>query len=1481
MGQHQPSFSGNQVIDGFIGYALPDWLRNASPGQINGLRDQLAAHRLTEQALQASLANLQAPQAFAQPLLEASLQALTTSKIDLSRLHWRERWRTFSLPGNRAYQEHETQVPALERLLQNFHVDASSEPGSGLVHPSATGRLLALAPAQIGAACRTLDVGQRYQTHLDSMLNDDLRVLLARDKRQRLGLSVELDALDGRIASADAQMLRHLVAGKPLRHAGHHTARSWQLSLMGCLVDDALVWSLEDEPLPLGSIPYVRVKGVILYMTDQPIRRFASWEALGQALADDLSQADFHAGFCLRIALHDRARFLQTLGTRLQDPLPDLEPTGLEMSAGVFEGLACRQMERMREDARFVLVPVSQLDQHEHRRRIQSLEQVGLGLLQLAGLFVPVINTVLLAQFIGQTLLDVFEGAHDWARGHQHEALEHLLGVAENLAINAVLAGGVNVVARGFARSGFVEALVPVDTNNGARLWHHDLSLYRVQALPAAATLAENGLYTDGARHWWRHAGDYHEVVQARATDAWQLKRNDGRTGFGPPLHSNGDRAWRLAWHRPQEWPGRQRLLEHLWPEAETFDAQGLAKALDILGFDEAFLRGLVVEQRAMPVLLRDLLQGFTADARINRFFDELAQGAASDNQLWRFCVEQLQASPWSEAEQQEAVEGATAVLRQAMMKHLANSPGATHPQLAVLKRTFPGLPDNYALDLLERCGFHELERMRTQGKLTLRVAEQARATLLDARLGRLLQGLLLVNRYSDELPELVFALLRRHAAWPTQVNFEVRKGADTGALLARLYPQDPLHPSKVMVHGRSGFSVYENGRECEALVESPYGLLETLLAFLPGSHKQRLGWDGPGALGRMRADLLAWLPDTRPALSALVGMREVKPRVQPGRRLPDGRYGYLLSGGHRVQAPALETLRNRLRALYPGFNDAMIERYLVLLGHNPEQAFVALLREEDSYRQLDLSLRDWSERGASAGQQASRRLVADELRRCWQLQGDRGVAQIDGTPGRRLSLIGIPVEELPGLPAVVDFSHVTELVLVNLRLPTLPVLFLSRFHQLVRLNLSNNLMTALPSGLPRLTLLRELVLSRNRLRLDAPAGDVLSGLTQLRVLQLDFNPLTSLPITFERLPRLRELGLRNTGLNHVPQGLLQAASLEHVDLRDNRITEVSAAIRESPLGMGAGLALQGNPVLEPEPNGDLTGNGDADLLARDRWLLNVAAADRAAKAARWQRLQEERNSDAFFVLLEDLLSTSDYRLVREDLERRVWSLIDDMYAHGALREALFDLAAEPRTCVDRVIACFSRLEVQAVVQSTLRGLGAGDGRQARLILGRRLFRLQYLEDHAVREMRRRVGAGQDVDEVEVSLAYRIGLAAQLELPGQPSTMQFEAVAGVSAADLQVARDAVTRAEAGDALITFLAGRDFWLEHLRAIDEQAFLSVEAPFEQRQDALFEQKQQMSSGAWKAALDELARLREQALQDLAMRLTREALEGGAST
>ncbi|XDR18722.1 NEL-type E3 ubiquitin ligase domain-containing protein [Pseudomonas putida] len=167
--------------------------------------------------------------------------------------------------------------------------------------------------------------------------------------------------------------------------------------------------------------------------------------------------------------------------------------------------------------------------------------------------------------------------------------------------------------------------------------------------------------------------------------------------------------------------------------------------------------------------------------------------------------------------------------------------------------------------------------------------------------------------------------------------------------------------------------------------------------------------------------------------------------------------------------------------------------------------------------------------------------------------------------------------------------------------------------------------------------------------------------------------------------------------------------------------------------------------------------------------------------------------------------------------------------------------------------------------------------RDARLLLARRLFRLDRVEAFARQDFQSRsqLANAEDVDEVEVSLAYRVGLSVRLDLIGQPRTMQFRAIAGVSRSDLDRVYQAVQEAEASDELALFISQRDFWLPVLRAQRAEDFAALEEQFDTQLQALDERKETLGSAAYVQQANQIGKDREVALNALALRLTREAL------
>lgn len=431
--------------DDFLSEVLPDWLRRASAAQVMALRDAYKAHLRSQAEVSAVFRRLEPVDTFARRLLAEAFYQEQSVLLDLDSANWREQRRRFKvetgkLPTDESYF---VKVPALQRLMQNFASGESFYMETALVYPPIPGtdvpeRIALGDAAQIVSVCRRTDVGARYQEHLAQLFTPAFQQSLANSLRQALALQLEIAATRGLLPPAEAQIVRDVVAGRAGTLQNGRTVRCGPLQVLGCTLHAALV-------VELGSDDQRHAGSVLLVLSDDAhaaLRHLVSWRVINFQLVEMFKDPARCAALVQRISLRERAGFLTTLAKRLADEDPDLEPTFANLPQGQFEGLALQQLERIREDARFLAVPTADADSRQALEREQSLASAGLALLNLAGLFVPAIGALLLADMVTHTLSEVYEGVRHWTLGHQHEALEHLLGVAENLAVTAAVAAG-------------------------------------------------------------------------------------------------------------------------------------------------------------------------------------------------------------------------------------------------------------------------------------------------------------------------------------------------------------------------------------------------------------------------------------------------------------------------------------------------------------------------------------------------------------------------------------------------------------------------------------------------------------------------------------------------------------------------------------------------------------------------------------------------------------------------------------------------------------------------------------------------------------------------------------------------------------------------------------------------------------------------------------------------------------------------------
>lgn len=519
------------------------------------------------------------------------------------------------------------------------------------------------------------------------------------------------------------------------------------------------------------------------------------------------------------------------------------------------------------------------------------------------------------------------------------------------------------------------------------------------------------------------------------------------------------------------------------------------------------------------------------------------------------------------------------------------------------------------------------------------------------------------------------------------------------------------------------------------------------------------------------------------------------------------------------------------------------------------------------------------------------RRQAADRIMACWR-QNLRGAQAVESaSAGYILDLSDNPLGNLPALPA--DFAHVGALNLNNVYLRDEGLSdFLGAFTHVHTLALNANAMYALPESVTSLSSLKRLSAANNRFS-DAPQLQrQLAGLSNLESLNLAENWLESLDVS--PLTRLQALDLSGNRLIIWPQGALELPSLSALDLRDNLIESIPPALMaDEHRGLRAGTNLASNETMDsasllmlrnqmqegeqtvgwtPEAidealerfdgssdSGSFNDSDSDDSIAsdvevdmdevtgtdaRERWI-DPSAADSEELIRIWNDFEQAKNNQFFFNLLTKMEGTADFLTGRADLVRRVHTVLRVADSDAALRDTIFEMARSGATCVDGQILLFSDIEVKAFEFETSKSIAPGQQGNVLFRLGRNLFRLGKVEEIANRDIVQRQAQRRSIDPAEVRLAYRIGLAERLELPGQPRGMRYSG--NVSPAMLDAAHAEVIAAEQSSAFMDDLVGRKYWSDYLKDKYPERFAQVREGFAGREHDVDEAYPNYGEGA----------------------------------
>ncbi|SDA93168.1 C-terminal novel E3 ligase, LRR-interacting [Pseudomonas sp. NFACC15-1] len=793
-------------------------------------------------------------------------------------------------------------------------------------------------------------------------------------------------------------------------------------------------------------------------------------------------------------------------------------------------------------------------------------------------------------------------------------------------------------------------------------------------------------------------------------------------------------------------------------------------------------------------------------------------------------------------------------------------------PHVTLIKSRFPSVPAKAIEQIITLAGSEELQQMAawdfdeaSQTKpIPLRIAEELRHYQRVVRLNRAYEGLYQDALATADTPRLVLATLETLPGWSDTVRIELREADVSGALIDSIGPQNAPQ-TKVVVKDDDVYQAFDDsGNEL-----SHWGsVFDALQHALPDAERRAMARPSIHHGDRLR-EAIGASPVDRDVLASRLKMPALKPAFQSPMRLASGKVGYPL-GGLRDWLRLGRSPESRVQELYPGYTAEQTEALLRSLGNG---AVRELKRRKVELKMLRRDLDrwvatfGWRYEGNHRRQVPTgvREIAAEHIERCWRRQ-TRVVAGADGRRlGYELDLSGLNIGALPELTA--DFSHVGVLMMSDMGL-TLDYCesFLSAFSSLKRLEMSRNRLMDIPGTLEGMRNLETLRLANNQIGLTRRSVEILQSLGRLKNLDLDNNLLERLP-DFSRLPDLERLHLKNTGITAWPTGL-RDQPLELIDLRDNGLTQVPDHLLDPPAERAHATArlnrvtlLQGNPLSEgvqqrmrnywatvlqtrpewavlrlPEAFGFSAPVGPANM---QQWLRDLPAGQLAEKKALWQSLADERHSGEFFELLHRLAASYQGLEDYPDLQARVWQMLEAMGNATDLRHELFDLAGRP-ACEDRAALSFSYLEIRLMIHNA-RALAVGKDEAATLVqLAKGLFRLDEVERIALKDIQRRrdaINARTDltndekrenlalIEEVEVRLAYRVGLKDRLGLPGQPAGGVFLRLGDVTPGMLDAAANEVLALDDSPQQFQSLVGRDFWIDYLKQAHGASFQAL--------------------------------------------------------
>jgi Leucine-rich repeat (LRR) protein len=1038
---------------------------------------------------------------------------------------------------------------------------------------------------QFISLCRTLDIGAQYQTYVkgffqpaDTRMEVTLRQQFTTSQKTALRAAAELALLKKDIEPDDYTMILSVVNGEVHPQLGNKQVWFRDLSLMKRRMTGCVVFSISEKYRYTSDfivyIPHDPEHPLKRYTTsqwsDEFKRQFTARDALPSGSEGPTTYQRFFSQF---LAYADRgyyfSQFTHKSADSPADPLrsiwvkvaqwvppissvtrikelppepqakrepvedPYLDPFGITRdgvggiwaaNSDLWSYLYEQNRAKVIADARSHAVPTADVDAKVRAEKLNHLLEIGLLGLNMVSMFVPVLGEIMITVMAGQLLYESFEGAIEWSEGDREAAKAHLVDVAENLALIAVMAG----VGKGVGKltavkpEPVVESLEPVTLPNGeSRLWKPDLSAYEHDVVLNRNSVPDaSGHHRLNDKVFIRQAGKVYETRFDESLKKWRIRHPTDMTAYEPILEHNGHGAWRHTLERPLTWD-RLKLLRRMGHVTETLTDEQLLKIPDVSGISDDALRKMHRDHLPPPPELAEALRLFKAD------------------------------SGWAQGTEQARRGSLTEALQQA----------------------YPGLGQSAAQRVLLDANAEELTRLATTRRIPLKLLEEARWYAQQERLSQAFAGLHLEHLVLADSKWLALHALEKLPGWSGEVRLEIRDGHINGPLIDGIGRESAESRKYVVKTGPTYQAFDERGETLNSVPRDGDNFFASILHALPDESRQALGVPHVSQGANLQRAVIDSAIEHRAELTQLLEQRTGNNRAfKPPVRVTERTVGYYASGrGQGVN----QSLVTRVRDVYPQLNDQQANGFILKqlrMGKTDAQIFSHLQTRMREWEQLQSTLDQWV--GTSVPESSlqsmlgGRAVTARNIKQAW-----RNSPLAKELPHLR-SLEVVCDDPLPALSA--DFSHVNELLVRGRCVTDANVdALLVAFPKLrsLRINSISDEFTNVPAALSSMPDLTGLSLSSAvPYAVDMPSR--LSELTTLEELSVYSSGYKPMELDVSRMRNLRTLTVLAPSLSEWPAGVLELPNLERLNLKSTSIRTFPDSMFEGHEKLWSGLSL-------------------------------------------------------------------------------------------------------------------------------------------------------------------------------------------------------------------------------------------------------------------------------------------------------------------